>query len=337
MKPLDAMVGQPRALQALMFGFQMKEPGFNIFAAGPPGTGKTTTVTDFLEDIARKLPTPSDWCYIHNFTDEYQPNILRLPPGTGKQLRQDMKEFVQAARLAIPRLFEGEDYARKRDEIIRKMNQKRQDTINRMGQLAQEEGFTMQLTALGISLVPVIKGKPITDEDFVSLPEDTRQKLLQKRGSLQEKLSPLLRELLELEAKTRDDIAEFDRDVALYAIEHLMSSLLEKYKAHDEITNFLREIQNHIVDDLEGFRRIRGNKKEASPEAVLAEEMAFRVYDVNVVVDNSGNKGAPIVIEQNPTYDNVLGRVEKESQLGTLTTDFTLIPEDPYIEQMVDF
>jgi lon-related putative ATP-dependent protease len=309
----------------MLFGFNMKEPGFNIFAAGPPGTGKTTTTTDFLEDFAAKMPTPSDWCYIHNFADEYHPSTLRCPAGMGKELRQDMREFVQAARLAIPQLFQGEDYAKKRDEMLRKTNQKRQDAINRMREVAEKEGFAMQVAMLGISLVPVVKGRALTDEEFVALPKDAQEKISQKREDLKDKLTPFLRELREAESTARDEIAEFDRDVALYAIEHLMSGLLEKYKAQEMITNFLQEIQRNIVEDLEQFRRIKGDKTNSSPETALAEEIAFRVYDVNVVVDNSGVKGAPIVTEHNPTYDNLLGRIEKESQLGTLSTDFTLI------------
>lgn len=323
-KPLEVMVGQPRAYQALMFGFHVKEPGFNIFAAGPPGTGKTTTTTDFLEDIAKKLSTPSDWCYVHNFDDEYQPNTLRCPAGLAKELKQDMRELIQAARIAIPQLFEGEDYSAKRDEIFRKMNKKREDIVTRMGQVAEEVGFAMQLTALGISLVPVVKGRPLKEEEFVSLPKETQQKFAEKRETLRERLQPLLRELRDLETKARDEVAQFDKDVALYAIEHLMSTLLAKYKGHDEITNFLQEIRIHIADDLDRFRRRSGEMKESHQDA-LSEETGFRVYDVNVIADNSGVRGAPIIVEENPTYDNVLGRIEKESQLGTLTTDFTLI------------
>ncbi len=324
LKPLEVMVGQPRAYQALMFGFHVKEPGFNIFAAGPPGTGKTTTTTDFLDDIAKKLPTPSDWCYVHNFDDEYQPNTLRCPAGTGKELKQDMRELIQAARIAIPQLFEGEDYATKHDEIFRKINQQREDVVTRMGQVAEEEGFAMQLTSLGISLVPVVKGRPLKEADFVSLPKETQQKFAQKRETLKEKLQPLLRELRDLETNARDENAKFDRDVALYAIEHLMSSLLAKYKGLDQITNFLQEVRSHIADDLEGFRGRRGEKK-GPDQGGVPEEAGFRVYDVNIIADNSGVQGAPIIVEGNPTYDNVLGRIEKESQLGTLTTDFTLI------------
>jgi lon-related putative ATP-dependent protease len=242
----------------------------------------------------------------------------------GKELKQDMRELIQAARIAIPQLFEGEDYAVKRDEIFKKMNQKREEIVTRMGQVAEEEGFAMQLTALGISLVPVVKGKPLKEEEFLSLPKETQQKFAQKRETLREKLQPILRELRDLEAKARDEVAQFDKDVALYAIEHLMSSLLAKYKGHDDITNFLQEIRIHIADDLDRFRGRRGQKKESDQDGV-SDEAGFRVYDVNVIADNSCVKGAPIVVEENPTYDNVLGRIEKESQLGTLTTDFTLI------------
>jgi lon-related putative ATP-dependent protease len=323
-KPLEVLVGQPRAYQALWFGFNVKEPGFNIFAAGPQATGKTTTTTDFLEDVAKKLPTPQDWCYVHNFDDEYQPKALRCPPGLGKQLKQDMRELIQAARIAISQLFEGDDYAAKRDEMSRKMSKGRQDVITRMGQVAESQGFTMQLTALGISLVPIVKGRPLSEEDFLSLPKDTQQKFTEKRETVKEKLQPLLRELRDLELKARDEMAKFDRDVTLYAIERLMSNLLEKYKEHNEITDFLHEIQTHIVEDLDRFRGRRGEKKESDQE-VSADELAFRVYDVNVIADNSGVQGAPVIVEHNPTYDNVLGRIEKESQFGTLTTDFTLI------------
>jgi lon-related putative ATP-dependent protease len=323
LKPLEIMVGQPRAYQALNLGFSAKEPGFNIFVAGPPGTGKTTTVTDFLEDIVKKLPTPMDWCYVHNFEDAYQPNMLKCPPGLGKQLKQDMRELIQAARIAIHQVFEGEDYATKREEMIKKVNTKREDVITRMGQLAEEAGFILQLTPVGVSLVPVIKGRPLKADEFLSLPKETQQKLSQQRETLTEKLQPLVRELRDLEVTARDEITEFDRDVTLYAIDHLMSTLFEKYKSYEEIDRFLHTIQTHIADDLDRFRGRSGEKKDAQEEYL--EETGFRVYDVNVIVDNSGTQGAPIVVEHNPTYDNVLGRIERESQLGTLTTDFTLI------------
>jgi len=307
-----------------MFGLQVKEPGFNMFVAGRSGTGKTAATIDFLEDIAKQKPTPTDWCYVHNFEDEYQPNVLPCPPGLGKQLRQDMHELVQAARIAIPQLFDGEDYATKREEMLKKVNLKRQEIISEMGQTAEEQEFTMQLTPLGISLVPVVKGHPISDEEFLALPKETQQQFIKKRETVREKMTPLLRQLRELEAQAREKVNEFDREVALYAIEHLMSTLLDKYKDHNDITAFLHTVQTHIIEDLQRFRGRKSQKKESGQED-LQEELGFRVYDVNVIVDNTEVKGAPVIVENNPTYDNLLGRIEKESQFGTLSTDFTLI------------
>ena len=325
LKPLAVLVGQPRAHQAFLLGFAAKEPGFNIFAAGASGTGKTTAITDFLEEFAKQLPTPSDWCYVHNFEDEYQPKALRCPPGLGRQLKQDMREFIQAARIAIPQVFTGEGYASKRQEMAKTVNAKRQELLIRLDQTAQNEGFAVQLTAVGVSIVPIIKGRPLKADEFVSLPKDAQEKIAQRREDLSEKLQPLLRELRDLEAKARAEIAEFDRDVTLYAIDHLMSQLIEKYKPHEEIVNFLHTIQEHIAEDLERFRGGTEDKEKPDAREELLEEAGFRVYEVNTIVDNSSLKGGPIIVEQNPTYDNVLGRIERESQLGTLTTDFTLI------------
>ena len=189
-----------------------------------------------MKDIAKTLPTPSDWCYVHNFDNEYEPNTLRCPPGMGKELKEDMKDLIDAARISIRQLFEGEDYTAKREEMSRKVNAKRDDVIARMSQAAQEEGFVLQLTAIGLTLVPVIKGHPLKDEEFLALSKEAQQKLAQQRETLREKLKPLMHELREVETTARNEIGEFDRDVALYAIDHLMSNLLDKYKAHEEIT-----------------------------------------------------------------------------------------------------
>ncbi|HXX73488.1 MAG TPA: ATP-binding protein [Candidatus Acidoferrales bacterium] len=323
LKPLEVMVGQPRAHEALLLGLNAKENGFNVFAAGPTGTGKTTAITDFLEDLAKELPTPSDWCYVHNFEDEYQPKALRCPAGTGKQLKQDMREFIQAARIAIPQVFSGDDYAAKRDEIAKKLNAKRQDVITRMSDTAEASGFLLQLTPVGLTLVPIIKGRPMKADEFAALPKETQQRLLQEREETTEKLQPLLRELRDSETAARDEIRKFDRDVVLYAIDHLTADLLKRYSSCEDIVRFLHTIQEHVAKDIDRFRGNPEEKTDAREDHL--QEIGFRVYEVNVIVDNSSVKGAPMILEQNPTYDNVLGRIERESQLGTLTTDFTLI------------
>ena len=323
-KPLESVIGQPRASEALSLGVRIREPGFNIYAAGGSGTGKTTSIRQFIDEIAKNMQTPQDCCYIHNFEDEYQPKVLFCPAGMGKQLKRDLQAFIDAARIAIPQLFLGEEYAAKREQIARKLTSRRQQIITKMEQVSTREGFTLQLTPVGVSLVPVVNGKPVPDEEFFSQPTETQKMITQKRDQLQHELVPLIRQLRELQINLVQEIGEFDRHVAQYAIEHLMADLSAKYKAYDQITTHLAAIQNHIMDNLDTFRG-RTPDQKLTPQDSAIEELALRVYDVNVIVDNSELKGAPIITEQNPTFDNLLGRIEKESQFGTLTTDFTLI------------
>ena len=324
-KPLQMVVGQPRANQALSFGVNVREAGFNIYAAGRSGTGKTTSIRLFINEITKDMPTPSDCCYVHNFNDEYQPRILLCPAGVGRQLKNDMREFIAAARVSISQLFQGEGYAAKREEISERVNDKRKQVIDNMEQVAEKAGFTMQLTPVGISLVPFVDGQPLSEEEFASKPPEVRSKITQKREQLLHDLTPLMRQMRVLQTDLTAQVYEFDRDVALYAVEHLMSDLLEKYKPYDEIITYLNDIRNQMMDDLDAFRNRTGPGEKTSPQEIASQELALRVYEINVIVDNSELKGAPMITEDNPTFDNLLGRIEKESVLGTLTTDFTLI------------
>jgi len=322
--PLESVIGQPRAGEALSVGVRIREPGFNIFVAGRLGTGKTTSVRQFIDRISKDIPIPLDCCYVHNFEDEYQPKVLLCKAGLGKQLKKDLQEFIAAARIAIPQLFQGEEYAAKREEIARKLASTRQQIIAKMEDVSKKEGFTLQLTPLGVSLIPVVNGKPVPDEEFYSQPPEVQKAITQKRERLQGEILPFIHQIRELQTKLLQEVEEFDRDVALYAIEHLMTKLAAKYKAYDEISSHLVDVQNHMMNNLDTFRGRAPDQKPTAQENLL-EELGLRVYEVNVIVDNSALTAAPIVTEQNPTFDNLLGRIEKESRFGTLTTDFTLI------------
>ena len=322
--PLESVIGQPRASEALSVGVRIREPGFNIFVAGRLGTGKTTSVRQFIDKISKDIPIPQDCCYVHNFEDEYQPKVLLCKAGLGKQLKKDLHEFIAAARIAIPQLFQGEEYAAKREEIARKLASKRQQIITKMELVSEKEGFSLQLTPVGVSIVPIVNGKPVSDEEFYSQAPEVQRTITEKREKLQAEMLPFIHQIRDLQTKLLQEVEEFDRDVALYAIEHLMTSLASKYKTYDEIGAHLVDIQNHIMNNLDMFRGRTPDKKLTAQEDLI-EELAFRVYEVNVIVDNSTLTAAPIVTEQNPTFDNLLGRIEKESRFGTLTTDFTLI------------
>jgi predicted ATP-dependent protease len=323
--PLEQIIGQERALRALKFGLGIKERGFNIYVAGYPGTGRTTAVKNFLEELAKTKPVPPDWCYVNNFSNEYEPKAMKLPSGRGRDFQRDMKAFVQNVRSALPKAFESEDYATKRDATIKVLESQRKELVDHLNAEAQRAGFIIETTPIGLLLIPVIKGRPISGDELMALSPKIRDEIQKKKEQLESDLRTAMRQFADMDRKIHEELGKLNRDVALYSIGHFVADLTDKYKDVTDVTEYLKDVQNDILSNLPEF--IKG--PEAAPQVPFqipwAKEVFFRKYEVNVVVDNSNVKGAPVVMGFNPTYQNLFGRVEKEAQFGALITDFTMI------------
>jgi len=323
--PIREIIGQGRAVRALKFGLGIKDHGFNIYVAGYPGTGRKTAVKNFVEEVARDRPVPPDWCYVNNFSNQYEPKAIHLPAGKGKAFRDDVKNFIENIGTALPKAFESDDYVSRREATIKELEKQRKELIDKLNVKAQQEGFVIQSTPIGLLLIPALDGKPLSQEEMLSLPPQTKSRIQEKREKLEAELRNTMRQFLDMERKIREEIKKLNRDVALYAIGHLVEDLIEKYSDNSEITGYLKDVQNDILDNLSQFIN-RGEPQKRVPFPVpWMREARFRKYEVNVVVDNSDCKGAPVVMEFNPTYQNLVGRTEKEAQFGALVTDFTMI------------
>ncbi len=324
MAPLTEIVGQERAVKALNFGLEIDEKGFNVYVAGQPGTGRTTSVRSFLESIAIDKPVPSDWCYVNNFTDPYKPNAINLPPGKGKEFQRDMKNFIEETRTGIPKAFESEEYAAKREEISKSLEQQRRELFTQINERAKKEDFVIQSTAIGVLIIPVIQGQPMTDQQFMALSSEVRGEIEKRRDSLRSELRNAMRQLRDVDRELSEKLRDLNKEVANYATEHFINNLMEKYMEFPEVTKYLKEAQNDILENIDQFIG-----KPIQPQTPIPmpwmKELPFRKYKVNVIVDNSDLKGSPVVMELNPLHHNIFGRIEKEAQFGTLTTDFTMI------------
>jgi lon-related putative ATP-dependent protease len=323
--PLESIIGQDRAVKALRFGLDIKERGFNVYVAGYPGTGRMTAVKDFLKEMARTKPVPPDCCYVHNFHNPYEPKAIKLPPGKGKIFQKDMVNLVSEARRALPKAFESEDYAKKRAVAIRTIEEDRQKLIDQLNKKAQEEGFILQSTPVGLLAVPVVKGKPLSDQEFMALNPKIQDEIQKRREKLDTEVMSAMRQLRQLEGKANEEITKLNRDVALYAIGHSVTDLKEKYKDFPDVVNYIEDVQNDLLENLSQFVKERPEAPQAPFPFPWVTEVPFRKYEVNVIVDNSDLQGAPVIVELSPTYQNLFGRIEKEAQFGVLTTDFTMI------------
>lgn len=327
--PLAGIIGQTRAVAALRFGLNIRDIGFNIFVAGPPGIGKMTTVRSFLEGVAGRQPTPPDWCYVNNFEDPYQPKPLRLPAGRGRALQQDMHGLIEHARREIPKAFEADGYGAQREAIVKDLEDRRSEIQDHLTQEAAQAGFSLQASPSGILLIPMVKGRPLKESEFMALPAQARDDFQHRREGLDSSLKAAMKEIRNLERSGRAKIGELDRQVMLYVVGGLMEDIREKHEDSPDVLAFLDAVQKDILENIELFRSVpsasQAEGDAPAPPSPRQRDLSFRKYQVNLLVDNSQDGGVPVIVEMNPTFNNLFGRIEKETEYGTLVTDLTLI------------
>ncbi len=324
LSPLMEIIGQDRAVRALQFGLRIQNQGFNIFVAGLPGTGRKTAIVSFIEQLAKEKGAPDDWCYVNNFKDPTSPRALRLPAGKGADLKKEMEKLVLGLTTALREAFESNEYTQQRSTALHSLDEKRKEFVANMSRMTSKAGFQITQSPIGLLLVPVVDGKPITEEDLANMPTKARKKIEDKRDALQLDVQKNLILLRDLDKEAEERVNKLNRDVASYIVEPRMSLLREKFGAFEQVIAFLAEVQANILDNLAGV--LTGDQKQAGPMGIpIQVDSPAHNYAVNLIVDNSKTVGAPVVIETNPSYFRLFGATEKEARFGALFTDFTMI------------
>lgn len=334
---LDAaveMVGQERAEKSMRFGIGIKQDGYNLFALGPTGIGKHTAIQQYLEQKAAAEPTPPDWCYVHNFEQSHRPNALHLPAGQGIVFAQDMKKLVEELFTVIPATFESEEYQMQRQAIAEEFQGKQEENLEALNKRAQEKDITLVRTQTGLAFAPIQDGEVISPDEFMKMPEDERESVQNEINELQEELRKIMRQMPQWSRKVQERVQELNREVTTFAVAPLIEELREKYADFQEVLDYLEDVQQDITENVDKFLPSESSpqqQQQQSPSArgdfyrSAAANLFFNRYKVNVLVDHSQTDGAPIVYENLPTYQNLIGRIENVAQMGTLVTDFTLI------------
>ncbi|HVX28930.1 MAG TPA: ATP-binding protein, partial [Nitrolancea sp.] len=328
--PLTGTIGQPRAVDAIEFGLEIDTRGYNLFLSGSPGSGRESTVLDYLNEMATRLPTPPDWVYVHNFVDPDQPHAIDLPAGQGPQFAREMSDFLVAAQREIPRAFESEEYARRRAAALNGYAQQRDAVLQQLQQFAQARGFSLEMTPAGIITIPVIDGKPIDAAAFEQLSAEQKQQITIHGQEVQAELATALRNLREIEKQAGQRASELDREIATFVVGPFLDELRERYELWPKVVAYLNEVQNDIPQHLHDFPPTTAEPvppqmlPAAQIQAQQREEHLAR-YRVNVFIDNSQTHGAPVIFEHNPTFYNLIGRIDYRAAFGAMLTDFSQI------------
>jgi lon-related putative ATP-dependent protease len=326
LEPLEEIIGQDRAVRALQFGLRIKRKGFNIYAAGEHGTGKETAIINFLKESAKTMPIPSDWCYVNNYQDSNKPNALKLPHGKGVEFKKDMDELITNIKKALASAFESEEYEKKKKMTLSVIEEEGDEITNQINKFAGKANFLIQRSPVGLQLIPILKNRPINEEEFNQLPEKVREQIIEKRDGLQEQLRNSFKKLRNLERRADEAIHALNREISAYAIEPFFDVLEEKYSEIKDVFEFLKKVEIDILNNVSDLFSIDEEEEPKLPFPItgLSEDPTDR-YRVNLVVDNSTLDRAPVVMEYHPTYSRLFGGAEKEARFGMLSSDYMMI------------
>lgn len=322
LEPLAAAVGQHRALDALELAVGVDQPGFNLFVVGAPETGRFEATQRRITQLAAAMPVPDLWCYVNNFHDAVRPSALRLPGDAGARLRDDMRQLVEELRSAIPAVLESDEYRSRVEQIEAHFASLQEQAFGELVEDAQRQGIALLRTPAGFSFAPAREGEVMPHEEFEKLPAAEKERIAQAIRALQEKLERILRQAVGWRREHRDEMKKLNREVTTFAVGHLVDDLLRKYVALPDVVAYLEAVAKDVVENADIFRAPAEGAQAASMQA--DELPPLRRYLVNLLVED-GASGAPVVSEENPTFQNLIGRVEHVARFGALMTDFGLI------------
>lgn len=326
---LQGIVGQERGHSVINFGLNVDKVGYNIYVAGLPGTGKNTFANSLVRKFAQDDVELFDWCYVYNFEDAYKPKVLQLPVGLGKSLKQDMEDFVQNLKADIPRAFNEESYKKEKAEIVQEFQEKTNEIFQELNKIAEKEGFVIRQSGSGFLTIPLVNGKPITEEQYQHLDKGLVQEIEARTVKIQEKVVEFTDKIRELEKEAKKTLENLDSRVALAAAGYHLDDLKERYKDCENVLAYLEDVQDDILVNIGDFLQ-----KEDEEGVHPLQDMLQRTprnsnfpmkYEVNLIVDHTKTTGAPVITADNPTFYNLLGKVEYESRMGVMSTNFTKI------------
>ena len=322
LEPLDQPLGQDRALEAIEFGIDIEQPGFNLFVIGDPGIGKQELVRQILSRRAQSTDSQSDWCYVNNFTDPQKPRLLQLPAGMGQKLRLDMESLVEDLLTSLPSSFQSEEYRNRRQEIEEELQNRQDQAFRKLDREAEAQGIIIMRTPGGYTMGPMVDGHPLDPQEYAKLAEAEKQRIEKLIAELQLQLQDIIRDMPLVQREHHQRIKALNQEITQHTVEQLIAWMENSYRDQPEVMEYLEAVQQNAIRDVDAFLP----SEETRDTDNLARRVAqFHAYSINVVIDNTDTAGAPIVSEDNPTYQNLIGRVEYVSQMGTLITDFTLI------------
>jgi lon-related putative ATP-dependent protease len=341
-QPLQGIVGQNRALEALRFGVGMINSGYNIFVTGEPRSGRMAAVEAVLTEASKTRETPDDLCYVNNFKNPEEPILLRLKPGEGRELKKDLHDLAESLKSEIPRVFESQDYISRKKEIMETYEKQTRNFFVDLEKRVKDSGFALVNLQIGQyqrpELMPIIDGEPtpmLKLEDMVEkgrFPREEFQEIKGKYDTLRKEIDQIFLEVRNLQKEVQDKGKEVDRRMFENMAKSLMEPLVQKYE-EPKLQKFFRAMLSDMSENLQLFL-MQTQQQQQMPPGMPMMPMGdpFESYKANLLVDNAEQEGAPMIVESYPTYRNLFGSIERVvDRTGIWRTDYSKIRTGSFV------
>ena len=316
LEPFFGVLGQERAVEALQFGVAMPRPGYNVYVMGEPGTGRFSFVRRYLKAEGKRLETPADWLYINNFDEPREPKALRLEPGTAGQLIADINQLIDNLLATFPAVFEHPSFQQKKSAIDRAFNQRYDKALDVIEKLALEKEIALYRDSTNIAFTPMKDGKSMDEAEFAQLPEAERERYHDDISALEVRLNEELASLPQWKRESSNQLRQLNEETINQSLQPLIAPLAEKYAGNPGIEDYLRAVQGNLLRTVIE-QLVDENRPEAQNRQLLEEQ-----YSPSLIVGHGTNGGAPVVFEPHPTFDNLFGRIEYNTDQGALYTSY---------------
>jgi predicted ATP-dependent protease len=332
--PLREFIGQERAIRAVEFGIDMTNAGYNIYVAGLTGTGKTTMVKSYIERVVKEREARGetfaldDWCYLYNFKEPDIPQIVNLPRGQGKAFREEVINLLNKIRQGLGQAFSGEEYKSQRQKTLEEAQTEQRKLFEEISAEARRQGFIFQMTPAGPALIPIKDERPMQEQEYLALDENTRKQLDSKQAELLKTLKANFEAAGNVQTKAMERLQKMDKDIGEYTVSGVFGSLFDRHSNWPKVTEYLAGLKAYILNNLELFK---GTEEPVNPvfgvplSQVMGGRDPFLPFQVNIFVDNSGGKGPPVVVESNPNFGNMFGKIERRFLFGGYLSDHTML------------
>lgn len=325
---LHGIIGQSRAVEALNFGINMPNDGYNIYVSGESGTGRKSYSISLIERVAKNKRSHRDYVYVFNFVKPDEPIALSFNPGYGKVFKKDMEFFIERIIKEIPKSFSNSEYESRYQDIVMKFEQLSNAYLAELNLIAQDKGIKFIPSPKGLMSFPIKEdGSGYQEDEYEALDPEKIEEMQENSKSLSKDFNEYMNKMKELDLKISDKIAHLERQVVDKIVSYYISDMKEKHEDNEKVVAYLDLLHQDVINHSSFFK---GKEKDemTNPLMMFRREdpkQFISRYDVNLFIDNTELKTAPVVLERNPSYYNLIGFAEYRNENGMYTTDFMSI------------